>query len=228
MRQRPRPASPGLWAAWLLAAAALVIRAAAAAELGDAVVMHKKVRHSALRAVYRHLARRRLGSSTAPSHPRGARHEHRRTGMELLQKLAHEGSSPAVPTHARRKASHTAFLQRSAEGQAAAATPAEEGQAQSKEEQQLKLVGQAQEEADAALSNNEYERDMLQTQMLSSSQSMQIIKQMALSVKRMRAEVEALEKHEKLCRKRVADLKNGQYQRAEDEKLADTVQVVSG
>jgi len=88
-------------------------------------------------------------------------------------------------------------------------TPAVAGEQTAQAELQLKVVNEAQEEADDALHNNEEERDMLQTQMLSSGQSMFVIKRMAQTVQRMKAQVEALEQHEKICRKRVADLKSG-------------------
>lgn len=106
------------------------------------------------------------------------------------------------------------------------AKPAVAGDSAAKADQQEKILGEAQKKADEALHNNEYERDMLQTQMLSAAQSMHVVKQMAITIKKMKAQVEALEIHEKVCRKHLADLKNGEYQALEAAHAAETVQVV--
>lgn len=81
-------------------------------------------------------------------------------------------------------------------------------------------------DADNVLQNSELERDLLQTQLIANGESLRLIKSLADVVNRMRAEVAALENHEKLCRKRVRDLQNQELQRADAARLANTVQVI--
>mmetsp|Transcript_59903 Transcript_59903/g.160547 ORF Transcript_59903/g.160547 Transcript_59903/m.160547 type:complete len:181 (-) Transcript_59903:102-644(-) len=93
-------------------------------------------------------------------------------------------------------------------------------------EDQLKMLQRAQHDTDAVLHNADSERDLLQTQLLANGETLHVIKSLADTISRMKAEVENLENHEKLCRKRVADLKNSQLQHAEASRIADSVQVI--
>mmetsp|Transcript_34161 Transcript_34161/g.90226 ORF Transcript_34161/g.90226 Transcript_34161/m.90226 type:complete len:193 (+) Transcript_34161:124-702(+) len=168
----------------------------------DRVVLHKKVRRSVLLR-----AKRAAVEQTRQQH-----HAHRT--------LPHPPRR-SMQKKKKRKPRGLELLQ-----EIAAETPAVSGEETAQAAKQLDVVNEAQVEADKALHYNEEERDMLQTQMLSTGQSMYVIKRMALTVQRMKEQVEALEQHEKLCRKRVADLRAGQYQTAEDARLANQVKVI--
>mmetsp|Transcript_20751 Transcript_20751/g.30896 ORF Transcript_20751/g.30896 Transcript_20751/m.30896 type:complete len:191 (-) Transcript_20751:209-781(-) len=73
-------------------------------------------------------------------------------------------------------------------------------------EQQL-VLETATKEVDNALRNNEAEGSMLQTQTLSSDQSLFVVKKMADTIQRMKQQVALLEEHYELCRKRLSDIK---------------------
>mmetsp|Transcript_42020 Transcript_42020/g.63472 ORF Transcript_42020/g.63472 Transcript_42020/m.63472 type:complete len:186 (+) Transcript_42020:92-649(+) len=88
----------------------------------------------------------------------------------------------------------------------------------------LNMVSEAQQGADKALHNNEAERDMLQTQMLSTGQSMYVIKRMSDIVKRMKKQVDILESHERDCRKQLDDMRAERQARAEDSEAAHSIQ----
>eukprot|EP00932_Pfiesteria_piscicida_P001921 SRR837773.11869.p1 GENE.SRR837773.11869~~SRR837773.11869.p1 ORF type:complete len:162 (-),score=48.26 SRR837773.11869:20-505(-) len=123
-------------------------------------------------------------------------------GLELLQELA--DSSP----------DNTSSNASAAEGAAG------------KAKQVSEMVADLQTQADVALNSNEEERDMLQTQMLSTAQSLHVIRQFAQTVRRMQLEVERMESHEKNCRKKVDSIRQNRQQRAEDAYAANTVRVL--
>lgn len=222
----------------------------------DPIVMHKKIRHrqhghrrspKAARqtpAEKRHVKGMELLQELAQDAPLASEaaedrqpHRRKRSGsqqerLQLLQALVQQRQH-----HGQHRSQHRVVaLQQgqSRRGLLMSAVKAAQdpevsldaGVAQAGTEREEVLLEEAQGEADQALHNNEQERDMLQTQMLSSSQSMFVLKRLAMTVQRMKVQVEALEQHEKICRKRVADFKSGQYERAEDAKLANSPQVV--
>mmetsp|Transcript_132443 Transcript_132443/g.264269 ORF Transcript_132443/g.264269 Transcript_132443/m.264269 type:complete len:191 (-) Transcript_132443:129-701(-) len=83
-----------------------------------------------------------------------------------------------------------------------------------------------QEGADTLSDNFNEEHDMLMTQILANGESLNVIKALADTVTQMKGEVDKLEAHEKLCRKRVADLEASQADRADDDRVANSVEVV--
>mmetsp|Transcript_182188 Transcript_182188/g.577681 ORF Transcript_182188/g.577681 Transcript_182188/m.577681 type:complete len:174 (-) Transcript_182188:83-604(-) len=93
-------------------------------------------------------------------------------------------------------------------------------------QRQLDLVGEVDDQTNVALHNSQAKGSMLSTQMLSSSQSLFVVAKMAETVKRMREQVEALEEHEKLCRKKVADLESSNAESPADLVSADSPDVV--
>eukprot|EP00929_Paragymnodinium_shiwhaense_P123815 TRINITY_DN9810_c1_g1_i1.p1 TRINITY_DN9810_c1_g1~~TRINITY_DN9810_c1_g1_i1.p1 ORF type:complete len:186 (+),score=42.13 TRINITY_DN9810_c1_g1_i1:311-868(+) len=72
---------------------------------------------------------------------------------------------------------------------------------------QLRKVEQVAAETDELHINSKAEGEMLQTQMLSGSTSLQVVRKMAQTVEQMKKHLTLLESKEKLCRQRLSDLK---------------------
>merc|ERR1719253_2185455 len=122
--------------------------------------------------------------------------------MQLLQQ--HEKDSvQSVEAHAMRVVS---------DGLTETATKALEG------------VKEARSQTHEVLKNSNAERDMLETQLLANGESLHLIKKLVETVNKMKAEVASLENHEQKCKKKLADLKGQQAQRAADTLAANTVQ----
>uniref|UniRef100_A0A7S2HGW3 Uncharacterized protein n=1 Tax=Alexandrium andersonii TaxID=327968 RepID=A0A7S2HGW3_9DINO len=173
---------------------------AAAERLRQPVVMHQKVRHSALLAA----------GSTAEASRKEA------PASLVTRRVATATAAPPADGTAS-TATATAAPAAGAASTANAAQLAKE---------QFKMLQRAQRDANSVVSNANTERDLLQTQLLANGESLHVIKSLADTIAKMKVEVEKLENHEKLCRKRVADLENSQLQRAEADRLADSVQVI--
>mmetsp|Transcript_6243 Transcript_6243/g.13742 ORF Transcript_6243/g.13742 Transcript_6243/m.13742 type:complete len:196 (+) Transcript_6243:113-700(+) len=67
---------------------------------------------------------------------------------------------------------------------------------------------------------------MMQTQLLANGMSMNVVKKLADTVAHMKSEVEKLETHVNLCKKKVADLQSSREQKAADQRLAESPTVV--
>lgn len=94
-------------------------------------------------------------------------------------------------------------------------------------EVQLAGVKQAHVDAEETLHNSEAEGDMLQTMLLANGENLLVIKKLAETVAKMKAQVEILEGHEKLCKKKLADLKNSEAEQQDAQNMANSVQVVT-
>mmetsp|Transcript_13354 Transcript_13354/g.29370 ORF Transcript_13354/g.29370 Transcript_13354/m.29370 type:complete len:171 (-) Transcript_13354:72-584(-) len=90
-------------------------------------------------------------------------------------------------------------------------------------DKQFRLVEMALTETTEVRHNSVEQSDMLQTQLLSNGESISVLSQLAATVKQMKAHVNQLETHEKLCRKRLADAKGEQASMAADTRMANTV-----
>merc|ERR1740117_2095047 len=116
---------------------------------------------------------------------------------------------------------HAAHAHRQEPVAAAAPGPAPAGPVSAERLQET--ISNAAETAGEVLHNTEVERDMLQTQLLANGEGLHVIKKLAETVAKMKTQVEALENHERVCQKKLADMRAGQNQVEEDNALANTV-----
>merc|ERR1719215_215240 len=84
-------------------------------------------------------------------------------------------------------------------------------------------VKDAQTSAAETLHNTETERDMLETQLLANGEGLHVIKKLADTVQKMKSQVEVLENHERICRKKLADLQSSQNEVSQDTAYANSV-----
>jgi len=169
----------------------------------DPVVFHKKLRHSEL-----------LRAEHAKSRPS------RRSFMELSG--AEGGIKHRSTIHSDVHVAATAHVARTRQPVAAAApSPAAAGPVSA--ERLSETISNAAETAGEVLHNTEVERDMLQTQLLANGEGLHVIKKLAETVAKMKNQVETLENHERVCQKKLADMRAGQNQVEEDNALANTV-----
>lgn len=179
---------------------------AGADERLDPVVFHKKVRRSQL-----------LRSTSA------VQTDARRLRPAFLETTWAVGGDKRA-MHA---AAHVAAVARRAarvrRQPAAAAAPSPAAGGPVSAERLQETISNAAETAGEVLHNTEVERDMLQTQLLANGEGLHVIKKLAETVAKMKSQVETLENHERVCQKKLADLRAGQNQVEEDNALANTV-----
>merc|ERR1719188_2447457 len=138
----------------------------------------------------------------------------------MLQQPAQDEPAAPLEEAPRREAVQTSMLQQLAQESGAAAA-----ELSNKAREQLTETRRAHEEAEAALHDSTSEGEMLRTAVLENNENLLVIQKLAETVQKMKAQWQEIERQEMVCRKRVADLKNGEYERAEDSALANSVDV---
>lgn len=164
------------------------------------IIVHQKMRHSAL-LLQKGLARHAREEAQGAAEPRP------RPQTALLQ------------TPQNQAADGTELLQ-----QLAQATPTTVAELAVSAKTVLANVKKVHKETKEVMHNSHTERDMLETQLLANGESLHLINKLADTVAKMKAEVMSLETHERLCRKKLADLKGAETQRTADTIAANTVQ----